>query len=336
MGFMFFLTFWIKLLQWKSENKLLNFLYWEFSFMLFVYFRNLFFVSDSIDSNEIYLRVNNCIDVMIIPYTASFLITILVPQKLSKRGIFFLHIPSAFLSILYFFTLSNTVLFMIAIYTCLFSVIFLIFILLASSRHENYIRNNFSDIDQITVSWIRKGVGLLFCFLIVWGYTNYTNDYISTIIYNLFAILLWFLLYKHTINQRQIENTPDFFIASSKTEPDHILSEKYNFADRLNQYMEKEQPYLNPTLSIAELAGKIGTNKTYLSDYLNNSLSLTFYDFIGEYRIKTSCDLLKDTNLTIEQVAEKSGFNSLTTFRRTFIKYQKCTPKEYRKIRDTE
>lgn len=328
MGFMFFFITWLNIYKEKKKNRILHFLYWEFSFMLFVYFRNLFFVSDYVWNSRYYLRINNCIDVMIVPFTVAFLITILAPQKLSNKAVICMHIPSVVLALAYFLTLNDKVLIAIAVYTGIFTLISIFIIYSAASKYDNYVKNAFSNVDKLTVSWIRKGVFFLFGFLAIWGCANYVNTWGATIIYNLFAIILWFLLYQQTINHQPIE-IPDIFSFRQKRKGKDI-PEQFSFIKKLNQYIEEEKPYLNPNLSISELANMIGTNRTYLSEYLNNYLFVNFYDYINSYRTKRACILLKETNLHIEQIAEDSGFNSLSTFRRSFVKYQKCTPKQYR------
>lgn len=72
------------------------------------------------------------------------------------------------------------------------------------------------------------------------------------------------------------------------------------------------------------------TNRTYLSNYLNQKLNTTFYDYVNGWRIRHSEQLLQTTDLSLDGVAELSGFNSLSSFRRNFIKIHHCTPTEYR------
>lgn len=55
---------------------------------------------------------------------------------------------------------------------------------------------------------------------------------------------------------------------------------------KLQEYMEKGRMFLNPKLSLTEVATAIGTNRTYLSEYLNNDLDTTFYEYVNGFRIK--------------------------------------------------
>jgi len=100
---------------------------------------------------------------------------------------------------------------------------------------------------------------------------------------------------------------------------------------KLQQCMMKERLYLNPALRITDVAAAIGTNRTYLSDYLNNKLCISFSEYVNQYRVLEACDILVGSNnILLEEVAGQSGFNSLSTFHRSFMKVMKITPLQYK------
>lgn len=74
----------------------------------------------------------------------------------------------------------------------------------------------------------------------------------------------------------------------------------------------------------------VGTNRTYLSRFFNEENGQTFYDFVNNYRVEHATQLLRTSSYTVLEVAEKSGFNSVSTFRRAFVAAHKCSPNEYR------
>lgn len=105
----------------------------------------------------------------------------------------------------------------------------------------------------------------------------------------------------------------------------------YHFAKRLEECMSQEHVYLNPRLTLSDLALRVGTNRTYLSNYINQVLHQTFFDYINSLRLKYASELLLTTNYTLEVIAEKSGFNSLSTFRRCFMQTYGSSPSVYKK-----
>ena len=99
----------------------------------------------------------------------------------------------------------------------------------------------------------------------------------------------------------------------------------------LNQAMREQQLYLNPNLSLALLAKKVGSLQTTISQVINENLSKSFNQYINEFRIQHASDLLlNESHLTMELVAERSGFNSNSTFFAAFKKITGRTPASYR------
>lgn len=101
--------------------------------------------------------------------------------------------------------------------------------------------------------------------------------------------------------------------------------------DQLNTYFEHNKPFLNPNLRLNDIALALGTNRTYLSDALNNELNTNFNRFVNEYRIKEAQRLLKQGNKTtgLQAIAEQSGFNSYSTFRRALKEITDTTPNDF-------
>jgi len=141
--------------------------------------------------------------------------------------------------------------------------------------------------------------------------------------------------------------TPDQLPAQAKrvfSIPDEADSQPFYMQDQvsyygdmarqLNELMEAKQLYLDPDLSIITLSTELGTNRTYLSNLINQYLHTTFSNFVNAYRIRYAKNLLQKTDDTIEDIVQASGFQSRTTFWRAFAQVVGCTPKEFRKNAD--
>jgi AraC-like DNA-binding protein len=100
----------------------------------------------------------------------------------------------------------------------------------------------------------------------------------------------------------------------------------------LDELMREKRVWMEPHLTLPDLAALVGTNRTYLSNYLNNTLHTTFYDYINGFRMEAALALLNDpdSTLTMVEVAESCGFNSISTFRRVFVRAMGCSYVEYR------
>ena len=134
--------------------------------------------------------------------------------------------------------------------------------------------------------------------------------------------------YKETSPENLIEKEVESEVASTlKTDEIQIL---------LEEVMEKRKPYLNPKLSIYDLAKMISTNYKYLSRHINQEYEMNFVNYINSYRIKEAKEKLLDSstkNYKIEAIAELSGFHSKSAFNTAFKKNIGNTPSEYRNLK---
>lgn len=101
----------------------------------------------------------------------------------------------------------------------------------------------------------------------------------------------------------------------------------------LDKVMREQQLYLNPALSLAMLAKKVGNLHTTVSQVINENLNKSFNLYINEFRIQHAKNLvITESHLNMELVAERSGFNSNSTFFAAFKKITGQTPAGYRAV----
>jgi AraC-like DNA-binding protein len=101
----------------------------------------------------------------------------------------------------------------------------------------------------------------------------------------------------------------------------------------LKQYMVEEEPFLDPSLTIQELANQIDIPFRALSVLINHHMDQHFFDFVNEYRIQKAMVILKDqsrSQLTVLEILYEVGFNSKSSFNTSFKKYTNLTPTAYR------
>jgi AraC-like DNA-binding protein len=99
----------------------------------------------------------------------------------------------------------------------------------------------------------------------------------------------------------------------------------------LEQLMTGQKSYLNPNLSLAQLAKRAGCTQAQVSQVLNDKLSRGFNTYVNEYRIAEAKQLLIDEpQLNLDIVAERCGFNASSTFFSTFKKIVGQTPAHFR------
>lgn len=100
---------------------------------------------------------------------------------------------------------------------------------------------------------------------------------------------------------------------------------------KLEEWLIREK-YVAQTLSIDTVAYDTKISRRSLSRYFNNSLHMTFREWLNGYRVEYSKKIMaSDTSLSIEQVAEMSGFNSRSYFDVVFKEKTGITPSAYHK-----
>jgi YesN/AraC family two-component response regulator len=97
--------------------------------------------------------------------------------------------------------------------------------------------------------------------------------------------------------------------------------------------MTEAEPYLDPSLTIQELANRINMPVRDLSVLINHHMNQHFFDFVNEFRIQKAMEILKNqskNHLTILEILYEVGFNSKSSFNTSFKKYTTLTPTDYR------
>ena len=108
--------------------------------------------------------------------------------------------------------------------------------------------------------------------------------------------------------------------------------EKIALSKKLAQVMREERLYLQPELTLNELAKHLNTNASLLSATINQVFQQNFNDYVNALRIEAFIRAYRQTenrNYTMLSIALDAGFNSKATFNRAFKKAKGCAPKAY-------
>ena len=113
--------------------------------------------------------------------------------------------------------------------------------------------------------------------------------------------------------------------------PTGLPPELLPWRERLLALMDEQQPWLEPELTLAELAQRLRTNAGLLSKVINAGCGQNFNDFVNTYRVAEARRKLADprfAHYSLVGVALESGFNSKSTFNRVFRKLAGVAPGE--------
>ncbi len=90
-----------------------------------------------------------------------------------------------------------------------------------------------------------------------------------------------------------------------------------------------EENYMKD-LCLDHIADKMGVSAKYVSRVFRNNTGMLLTDYINEIRINKAKELLRDTELKIQDIAVKIGIENRTTFLRVFKKMEGVSPTVYR------
>lgn len=102
----------------------------------------------------------------------------------------------------------------------------------------------------------------------------------------------------------------------------------------LEKLMAERKLFLQPDLTINQLAAAVPCTRHQLSQVLNETLQQSYYDYINGLRMEEAKNLLckpEYQEYKIASIAYDAGFNSLSTFNEVFKKHTGKTPSQYKK-----
>lgn len=89
--------------------------------------------------------------------------------------------------------------------------------------------------------------------------------------------------------------------------------------------------YAQRNLDLTQVADAIGCNPSYLSRIMKQELGISFKDFLTMRRISQAIHLMRDSSLSLNQIAEKVGYSNQHYFSAAFKNCQGVSPSEYRR-----
>ena len=230
--------------------------------------------------------------------------------------------------------------------------IILVFIILKKYKEiylENYTNVNNSSykwLFQMTVFFLIAHCIVLFKSLI--RYTDYNVLFNSSnVLISAIALLIscWFVL--KALNNPELFKGVDtnMLLVNEALHTKGIATAKELFEtpksaaialqiELVKKHVIENEPYLEPSLTIQELAKQVSIPVRDLSVLINHHMNQHFFDFVNEFRIQKAMQILKDTSKSKHTVLEtlyEVGFNSKSSFNTAFKKHTNQTPTEFRK-----
>ncbi|WP_299835254.1 helix-turn-helix domain-containing protein [uncultured Tenacibaculum sp.] len=235
----------------------------------------------------------------------------------------------------------STVLFMIMVFSFPYSLYYSILTIRFINNQKKNIDDYYSNTEGKLLIWA-KGVAIFlvsFLFVIVITlflsgetYSNYIYPTISSI-----NVIFIFLVGISGLRQASLFETKDLIIDEKieKTNDNttHTLSPYEGYYEKLTGLMINEKLFLEPNLSLADVASKLNIPQRRLSELIRNESNKNFNQFVNSYRVEKAKKLLLDSSndhLNMLGIAFDSGFSSKATFYSVFKKFTSQTPNSFK------
>ena len=99
----------------------------------------------------------------------------------------------------------------------------------------------------------------------------------------------------------------------------------------VKQMVNEIREHYTENITLQMLSDKYRFSTGYISALLKEELGLPFSEYITEKRIQRAKELLADSKLSIDMIAEKTGYNDYFYFTKVFKKTVGMSPSKYRK-----
>jgi len=230
------------------------------------------------------------------------------------------------------------------------------------ARHRQAVRDNYSNIGALDLSWLRWLTLTLSALYLLWLPASLLGAaWVPVLCVSRLVVLYllgWFGLRQsavflppaQTAPATEPEATPPAQTALLPAEllepaaPPQEASPKYQrsgmtadaqalIGQRLQRLMAAEQLHRDPDLTLAALAQRIGTSNQLLSQYLNEALGQSFFEYVNAARVETVKTLLQDRTQqhhTVLDLAFMAGFSSKSGFNSSFKRATGQTPSQWK------
>ncbi len=226
----------------------------------------------------------------------------------------------------------------------IFSAIVFYHVLKMLIRHKKEVLEFHANKQGVHLNWLYHLIFIFPLLLIIYFIFELSSEenYVVTFSNGVLFIILFYSGF-HIVQQREIfdvtptDNLPEEDVSLSKSdiEKEELVDKKLalEIAQKLDELMKEEKPFLDKNLSLTTLSKKLNTSTHILSFVINKQYDVNFYTYINKFRIAYCKSLLIDPKkqyLSMEGVASESGFGSKSTFNTLFKKQTGMTPTQFK------
>lgn len=201
-------------------------------------------------------------------------------------------------------------------------------------KYNKALKEEYSNIDNRTLGWFLWLTASFFGCMIIYITIGYSYTLLNQTIYHTLLLVFFIITYYKAMQLRfstvVVIDDADDSIAVEKELPKEIKQKDNSVLAEALRQLEKDQFYLDSDISLQALADRIGSNRTYLSNYLNREMGMNFYLYTNSLRLEHAAKLLETETMDKPSfVWTVCGFKNSSTFYSLFKEKYNCTPLQY-------
>ena len=273
--------------------------------------KDLLYLQEGVADNPFIYKLLLSIDTWAVPLYVMFAFEFLYPGKMTLRKDLLLFGSFPLFTLLYVLYPYDWVYSLMTVYAAVFSGVCICIVLHKTLLYRRMLKSSLSDITHMDVKWLWVTIALLLPNLILWAFVSSRTDNLLDAVYYLSLSVTWGIIAYKTYYYKY-PSASDLMSGDGHAVTVPVPS---HFSEKLARLAADGYFVRTPHLTLAELAAELG-----------------IYDYVNSSRLEYTEKLLSDPDAkySVEQLAELSGFNSLSTFRRAFGKKYGMSPQQYR------
>ncbi len=332
------------------------------------YLKDAVFLFPQLSGNPMVDDIVSLADLCLVPLACSLFYEGTRPGRLKWKFIVGCCLMQAAFLIAYLLQPQRGIIFLAYMFAAAVSLVTMVLVAIFAWRHGKYLKANYSYTENIDVQWVVLCAGSYFVLCLSYFAAFSEPTWAGECLFCLINMVIWGVANLYARRHRVLIAHPgggDTLLPSglevsvgmeaaaieplqaaepakapelTSLAPENCSAEapaahETPLSQELLRLMEERKPYLNPKLTLSDLAQEMHINRTYLTTVLNRDIGKSFYDFVNEFRITEACSIIDALPPTerpkLSDVASRSGFNSLSTFKRSFLKVKGMLPSQY-------
>jgi|GEM_PF-2175040 len=223
-------------------------------------------------------------------------------------------------------------------------ILYFVYYSIKVKRNEHLLDDLYSNEEGHSLKWFASVIAVVVGWIIVYFIFSIPSleQWVNVALY---WYLIGFVLfasvkvshYRAPVKFETQEQIESLLFGSGASEPAEqsegpvsLASSSALLQERLDNLLVTERIYVNPDLTIEDVASRLDITPRKLSSLLHNEMQTSFCQYVNGHRIDQAKQILSSTSERMESVGTMCGFNSYTSFYRTFVKIAGMTPSEWR------